>query len=215
MSGLVVLISGRGSNLKALCEKGLDGHIRCVISNKADAAGLSIAKQFGLTTKVIDHKLFRTREEFDAEVAIEIDKYNPDLIVLAGFMRILSSVFVERYKNRIINIHPSLLPAFVGSNAQSEAIALKVKVSGATVHLVNNQLDCGPILAQGVVPAYQNLTNTDLAQRILDLEHVIYPFIIWKFLSHQVNFHEDGTIEIKHIPQDKDLLKGYINSVFY
>jgi len=215
MSGIVVLISGRGSNLAAICDAGLTTHIKCVISNRADAKGLEFAKNAGLNVAVIPHTNFSSREEFDQEVAEKIDSYNPELVVLAGFMRILSPWFISHYQNRIINIHPSLLPAFIGADAQSAALNAKVKVSGATVHFVTDNLDHGPIIAQGVVPAYLTDNRESLKNRILTLEHVIYPFAIHKILNKQITLEHTGSVIVNKDSMDSKWLKEFANHIFY
>lgn len=175
-----VLISGRGSNLSAICESGLAPQIACVISNNHEAPGLNIAKQFNIPAHVVDHKEFTTREEFELKILEIINTYTIKLIVLAGFMRILSPQFIAKFTNRIINIHPSILPAFIGTHAQSDAFNAKVKISGATVHFVTDKLDYGPIIAQGIVPTTATDTEVSLSNRILSLEHTLYPFVIKK-----------------------------------
>lgn len=215
MNGIVVLISGRGSNLGAICEAGLSRLIKCVISNRADAEGLTLAQEYNISSHVIEHKQFPNRETFDQELAKCIDSYNPKLVVLAGFMRILSSEFVNRYHNRLLNIHPSLLPSFIGTNAQGNAVASKVKVSGATVHFVTEELDHGPIIAQGVVGVKISDNKEDLAQRILGLEHVIYPFVIKKILADEVVISSDGQVTVTYKEKDKEYLGKYQEHVYY
>lgn len=215
MDGIVVLISGRGSNLGAICEAGLSHLIKCVISNKADAEGLNLALKHNIATHVIEHKQFPNRETFDQEVAKCIDSYNPRLVVLAGFMRILSSEFVNHYRNRLLNIHPSLLPSFIGANAQADAVAGKVKVSGATVHFVTEELDHGPIIAQGVVGVKASDNKEELAKRILGLEHVIYPFAIRKLLANEIVIAKDGSIQIMAKDSDTKFLGIYQQHIYY
>ena len=215
MDGIVVLISGRGSNLRAICEAGLSHLIKCVISNKADAEGLTLAQKYNITTQTIEHKQFPNRETFDQALAKCIDNYNPKLVVLAGFMRILTAEFVKYYANRLLNIHPSLLPSFIGANAQGDAVSGKVKVSGATVHFVTEELDHGPIIAQGVVGVKASDSKEDLAKRILDLEHVIYPFVIKKFLAKEVSISTDGQIIITYKENDKEYLGKYQEHIYY
>ena len=215
MSGIVVLISGRGSNLAAMCEAGLTSYIKCVISNKASAPGLEFAKSIGLNVTVIPHNKFASRESFDQDIAEIIDHYNPELIVLAGFMRILSPWFINHYHNKIINIHPSLLPSFVGATAQADALSARVKVSGATVHFVTDKLDHGPIIAQGVVPVNAADDIESIKKRILSLEHVIYPFIIHKILNKQVTLDGSGSVIVDNDHTDIQWLKGFANHIFY
>lgn len=220
MNKLVVLISGRGSNLGAMCASGLANQISCVISNSPTAAGLETALKYNIPTHIIDHKKYHSREEFDQKLAKCIDEYAPRLVALAGFMRILTPWFVDHYKNRLINIHPSLLPAFVGATAQSDAIKTRVKVSGATVHFVTNDLDMGPIIAQGVVPVLAHDTTDALKARILELEHVIYQFVIKKILANQVQIIDDSettssAVIVGHDIGDATLLGKFINHIFY
>ena len=175
---LAVLLSGRGSNFAAIHtaieERRLDAEIVCVISNKPDAAGLQRARDAGLPAHAIDHRQFATREAHEAEVLRVLAAARPDFICLAGYMRVLSAAFVERHRNRILNIHPSLLPAFPGTDAQAQAIAFGVKVSGCTVHFVDENLDAGPIIVQRAVDVRDNDTAEALSARILEQEHVAY-----------------------------------------
>ncbi|MBP9741853.1 MAG: phosphoribosylglycinamide formyltransferase [Burkholderiales bacterium] len=215
MNDIVILVSGRGSNLRAICEAGLAKNIICVISNTADAGGLTIAKEYQIATMVVDHKLYTTRENFDLKLSTIIDSFNPKLIVLAGFMRILTDNFVSRYLGKLINIHPSLLPSFTGRNAQSDAFRAGVKLSGATVHFVTAVLDDGPIIAQGVVPVEINDTEETLAQRILALEHIIYPFIIKKVIDNQVTLGNNNTVIVNKAEQDFLALGKYSQYIYY
>lgn len=153
----------------------LDARIAAVISNKADAAGLVFAAEQGIATAVLDHRAYAGREDFDAALAAQIDAFDPALVVLAGFMRILTPGFVARYAGRLLNIHPSLLPAFPGLHTHQRAIDMGCKFAGCTVHQVTAELDNGPILAQAVVPVFVGDTAAELAARVLSQEHVIYP----------------------------------------
>jgi len=173
MSGVVVLISGRGSNLRSIVEAGLP--VAAVISNRADAAGLAFARGRDIPTAVVDHGAYATREAFDTALAVAIDRHAPRLVALAGFMRILTASFVERYAGRLMNIHPSLLPAFPGLHTHAAALAVGVKIHGATVHFVTVELDHGPIIIQAVVPVFADDSEESLAARILKQEHRIYP----------------------------------------
>jgi phosphoribosylglycinamide formyltransferase 1 len=183
MKNIVILISGSGSNMAAIIRtaqrdgwrKSLDAQVAGVISNRPDAGGLALARELLVPTDVVDHKKFATREAFDAELASVIDRRQPSLVVLAGFMRILTPGFVERYQGRMVNIHPSLLPAFPGLHTHQRAIDAGCKFSGATVHRVTTELDFGPILEQAVVPVLPEDTADTLAARVLTQEHVIYP----------------------------------------
>ncbi|HJQ39332.1 MAG TPA: phosphoribosylglycinamide formyltransferase [Thermoanaerobaculia bacterium] len=175
---LAVMLSGRGSNFQAIHEaiqRGeLQAEIVCVISNRPDAPGIQRAAEWGYDAHVIDHHAFATREEHEAEVLGVLENAKPDYIALAGYMRLLSADFVERYRNRILNIHPSLLPAFPGVNAQAQAILAGAKISGCTVHFVDENLDAGPILVQRAVEVRDGDTEESLAARILVEEHKAY-----------------------------------------
>jgi phosphoribosylglycinamide formyltransferase 1 len=183
MKNIVILISGGGSNMAAIIrsaqrdgwDKAYGARVAAVISNRADAGGLAVAREHSIATEVIDHKPFATREAFDAELAAVIDRYEPSLVVLAGFMRILTPGFVQRYRRRLLNIHPSLLPAFPGLHTHQRAIEAGCKFAGATVHQVTSELDHGPILDQAVVPVMPGDTAQALAARVLTQEHLIYP----------------------------------------
>ena len=183
MKNIVILISGGGSNMAAIVRasqqqnwaKQYNARVAAVISNKADAQGLVFARDNGIATEVLDHKQFDSREAFDAELMQVIDRHAPDLVVLAGFMRILTPGFVAHYEGRLINIHPSLLPAFTGLHTHQRAIDAGCKFAGCTVHRVTAELDVGPILEQAVVPVLQGDTAELLAARVLVQEHLIYP----------------------------------------
>lgn len=175
MKSLVILISGRGSNMQALIEARLPLKIAAVISNKPDVAGLKIAQQHGIATKVVDHRAYPDRAAFDAALVKAIDLYQPDLVALAGFMRILGDGFVNHYQGRLMNIHPSLLPAFPGLDTHARALQKGVKAHGCTVHFVTPQLDHGPIIIQATVPVLPDDTEQTLAARVLQQEHRIYP----------------------------------------
>jgi phosphoribosylglycinamide formyltransferase-1 len=195
MRNIVILISGSGSNMAAIAQTAqreqwatkYGAKVAAVISNKADAAGLQWAKAHGIATDVLDHKAFANREAFDAELAQRINAFDtpqaPALVVLAGFMRILTPGFVQRYAGRLVNIHPSLLPAFAGLHTHQRAIDAGCKVAGATVHHVTPELDHGPILAQAVVPVLPHDDARTLAARVLSQEHRIYPQAIAQLLS--------------------------------
>lgn len=176
---LGVLISGRGSNLQAIIDavaaRRLDASIAVVISNRADAAGLARAQEAGIETLVIDHKGFASRDQYDQALVTALNDRDVGLVCLAGFMRLLGPTFINAFSNAILNIHPSLLPAFPGLHAQRQAVEHGVKVSGATVHLVTAELDAGPIVRQAAVPVSDHDTGETLSQRILVEEHRIYP----------------------------------------
>ncbi|WP_395320586.1 phosphoribosylglycinamide formyltransferase [Variovorax sp. UC74_104] len=191
MKNIVILISGGGSNMEAIVRAaGRDrwaerfgARIAAVVSNKADAGGLAIARAQGIDTAVVPHKDFATREDFDEALAKVVDGYAPTLVVLAGFMRILTPGFVNSYAGRLVNIHPSLLPAFPGLNTHQRAIDAGCKVAGVTVHQVTTELDHGPILAQAAVPVLPDDTADTLAARVLSQEHLLYPRAIAQWLS--------------------------------
>ena len=193
MKNIVILISGSGSNMAAIVRTAEQAqwaqrlHVRvaAVISNKAEAGGLAWAQDQGIATAVLDHKGFASREDFDAALRTEIDLFAPDLLVLAGFMRILTPGFVAHYAGRLLNIHPSLLPAFPGLNTHQRAIDAGCQFAGATVHQVTADLDHGPILAQAVVPVLPGDTAKTLAARVLTQEHLIYPRAVAAFFNPQ------------------------------
>jgi phosphoribosylglycinamide formyltransferase-1 len=179
MKNIVILISGRGSNMEAIVKacaaQKWPARIAAVISNRPGASGLLFAAEHGVATAVLDHKQFAERSAFDAELARLIESYQADVVVLAGFMRILSSEFVRRFEGRLLNIHPSLLPAFPGLHTHQRAIEAGCKVAGATVHFVTAELDHGPIVVQAAVPVLPDDTEATLAARVLVREHEIYP----------------------------------------
>jgi phosphoribosylglycinamide formyltransferase-1 len=179
MKNIVVLVSGRGSNMEAIvraCERERwNARVAAVVSNRADAAGLAFARGRGLATEIVDHRGFATRDAFDNALAETIERHRPDVVALAGFMRILGADFVRRFDGRLVNIHPSLLPAFPGLHTHRRAIEAGCKASGATVHFVTADLDHGPIVAQAVVPVLADDTEESLAARVLAQEHVLYP----------------------------------------
>jgi len=188
---IVILISGGGSNMAAIVNAAAShrwaqrfgGRVAAVISNKEEAEGLAYAREHGIATEVVRHRDFSSREQFDTALAAAIDVHQPALVVLAGFMRILTSGFVAHYAGRLLNIHPSLLPAFPGLDTHQRAIDAGCKVAGATVHQVTAELDHGPILAQAVVPVLPDDTAQSLAARVLTQEHLIYPQAIETFLA--------------------------------
>jgi phosphoribosylglycinamide formyltransferase-1 len=196
MKNIVILISGGGSNMAAIVRSAqaqnwaqqFNAQVSAVISNKADAKGLAFAKEHGIATAVIDHKAFadqpQPREAFDAALMDKINQHAPHLVVLAGFMRILTPGFVAHYEGRLINIHPSLLPAFPGLHTHERAIEAGCKFAGATVHRVTAELDHGPILAQAIVPVLPDDTADTLAARVLTQEHLIYPKAVAELLAN-------------------------------
>ena len=183
MKNIVILISGGGSNMAAIVRSAqherwrerLGAQVVAVLSNKAGAGGLAFAREQGIATAVVDHQAFASREDFDAALMQQIDQYQPSLVVLAGFMRILTPGFVNHYAGRLVNIHPSLLPAFAGLHTHQRAIDAGCKFAGASVHLVTPDLDAGPIIEQGLVPVLPGDTAQTLAARVLVQEHQIYP----------------------------------------
>jgi phosphoribosylglycinamide formyltransferase-1 len=190
MKNIVILISGGGSNMAAIVRAAqardwrgrLGAQVVAVVSNRADAGGLAFARQNGIATEVVDHKRFDSRESFDAELAAVVDRHQPALVVLAGFMRILTPGFVARYAGRLLNIHPSLLPAFPGLHTHRRALEEGCRFAGATVHQVTAELDHGPILDQAVVPVLPGDTEQALAARVLTQEHLLYPRAIEAWL---------------------------------
>lgn len=186
METLVILISGRGSNMQALLEAGLPIARVVVISNNPDAEGLKIAASLGALVSCIDHRNFQSREAFDAALADEIDRHQPDLIALAGFMRILTDGFVLRYQGRLLNIHPSLLPAYPGLQTHRRALQDGVRIHGCTVHFVTAAVDHGPIVIQAAVPVMPDDTPQILASRVLQAEHRIYPQAVRWFLQDRL-----------------------------
>ncbi|MCW5619025.1 MAG: phosphoribosylglycinamide formyltransferase [Nitrosomonas sp.] len=186
MKTLVILISGRGSNMQALLEAGLPIDRAVVISNNPDAEGLKIAESLGARALCINHHDFQDRETFDTALATEINRHQPDLIALAGFMRILSYNFVQQYHGRLINIHPSLLPAYPGLHTHRHALQEGVKIHGCTVHFVTATVDHGPIVIQAAVPVMPDDTSQALANRVLQAEHHIYPQAVRWFLQDQL-----------------------------
>ena len=183
MKRIVILISGRGSNMQALLQAGLPAEIGAVISNDPHAAGLGIARQLGVRTDVVDHRNFPDRSNFDLALGDAIARYDPHLVVLAGFMRVLTEAFVTRFAGRLINIHPSLLPAFPGTHTHRRALAEGVRIHGCTVHFVTPGLDSGPIIAQAAVPVLAGDTEQTLAARVLEEEHRVLPEAVRWFLD--------------------------------
>jgi phosphoribosylglycinamide formyltransferase-1 len=206
MKRIVILLSGRGSNMQAVVERcaaeGWPAQVVGVVSNRADAGGLVWAAERGLATAAVDHKAFPDREAFDAELARRIDDFQPDLLVLAGFMRILGSAFVRHYEGRMLNIHPSLLPAFAGLHTHRRAIAAGCKLAGATVHFVTPELDHGPIVAQAMVPVLPGDDEHQLSQRVLHKEHTLYPLAVRWFVEDRLQVvdgvvrHVDGVSQL-------------------
>lgn len=206
MKSVVILISGRGSNMEAIVQtakrEGWNARIAAVISNRPDASGLRWAAEQGIATAVVDHKAYPDREAFDAALMQAIDAHAPDAVVLAGFMRILTPGFTAHYEGRLLNIHPSLLPAFPGLHTHQRALEAGCQLAGATVHLVTAELDHGPILAQAMVPVLAGDDAARLAARVLVLEHQMYPRALRWFLQGELEQdgsrlrHRDGAAQL-------------------
>ncbi len=197
MKKIVILISGRGSNMQAILEARLPLTVAAVISNDPAAGGLATAQKHGIVTRIVDHRAHRDRAEFDAALGKEIDSFNPDLVVLAGFMRILTDAFVNRYRGRLVNIHPSLLPVFTGLHTHRRALEAGVKVHGCTVHFVTPELDHGPIVIQAAVPVLDGDSEDTLAARVLAEEHRIYPQALRWFCEDRLAITPQGTVTLK------------------
>ena len=206
MKRIVILISGRGSNMQAVARRcaddGWPARVVAVVANRADAPGLAWASQQGIATAVVDHRAHVDRAGFDAELARTVDGFAPDLVLLAGFMRILGDAFVRRNEGRLLNVHPSLLPAFPGLHTHRRALEAGCKVAGASVHFVTPELDHGPIVVQGVVPVRAGDDEHALAARVLATEHVIYPLAVRWFVEdrlrveHGVVSHTGGASQV-------------------
>jgi len=198
---VVILISGRGSNMQAVLQAQLPCRVAAVISNRADAEGLDIARAYGIPAIVVAHRDYPDRATFDAALAREIDLHEPDLVVLAGFMRILTPEFVGRYRGRLVNIHPSLLPAYGGLDTHERALADGVKIHGCTVHYVTDDLDHGPIIIQAAVPVLKDDDTAALAARVLREEHRIYPQAVRWLCNGRVALGEDGRVKFNRLEQ--------------
>ena len=184
MKNIVILISGRGSNMQAIVNAAIpDARIAAVLSNSETAAGLAWAAELGIATDSLNHKDFPSRLDFDQAMMEKIDAYQPDLVVLAGFMRILTPEFCAHYQNRLINIHPSILPAFTGLHTHERALEAGCRVAGCTIHFVTPELDCGPIISQGIVPILDGDTPDDVAARVLTVEHRLFPQAVADFVA--------------------------------
>ncbi|MFC5509683.1 phosphoribosylglycinamide formyltransferase [Massilia jejuensis] len=199
MKNIVILISGRGSNMEALVRaaqsEGWPARIAAVISNRPDAPGLAFAQGRGIATAVVPSKQFSNRADFDAALQQEIDRFAPDLVVLAGFMRVLTDAFVEQYAGRMLNIHPSLLPAFPGLATHRQALDAGVPEHGATVHFVTAELDHGPVVAQARVGVLPGDTEATLAARVLVEEHKLYPYAVRLFVEDRLSI-EHGEVRV-------------------
>ncbi len=202
MKRIVILISGRGSNMEAIvnacASEQWPAQVVAVVSNRAGASGLAWARERGIATALVDHRAFARREAFDAELADQVASFAPDLVLLAGFMRILGAAFVQRFERRLLNIHPSLLPLFPGLHTHQRALDAGCKVAGATVHFVTAELDHGPIIIQAAVPVLAGDDEAALAARVLQREHLIYPRAVRWFVLGQLRvaagrvFHTEG-----------------------
>ena len=205
MKRIVILISGRGSNMEAIVQaaagEGWPAQIAAVVSNRPQAQGLQYAAARGIATAVVDHKAHASREAFDTELARVIDGFAPDLVVLAGFMRILTPAFVTHYAGRLLNIHPSLLPAFPGLHTHQRAIDAGCKLAGATVHFVTPELDHGPIVIQAAVPVLPQDTEAALSARVLVQEHRIYPRAVRWFVSGRLGVDAGIVTQLDGEPQ--------------
>ena len=199
MKSIVILISGRGSNMQAIVHAARKGkwpvRIAAVISNRADAPGLEFARQYQIPAITVPSSNYSDRAAFDSALQHQVDRYSPDLVVLAGFMRILTPAFVAHYAGRMLNIHPSLLPSFPGMHTHRQALAAGVKVHGATVHFVTADLDHGPIVAQQVVPVLPDDTETALAARVLGVEHQLYADAVQAFIDDRLSI-DNGCVRI-------------------
>lgn len=200
MKNIVILISGRGSNMQAIVNANIPGaRITAVLSNSDTAAGLAWAAERGIATDSLNHKDFESRAAFDQAMIAKIDAYQPDLVVLAGFMRILTPEFCAHYENRLINIHPSLLPAFTGLHTHERALAAGCRVAGCTIHFVTAELDCGPIISQGIVPILDGDNADDIAARVLAVEHKLFPQAVADFVAGRLKIEGSRVIN----PQQK------------
>jgi phosphoribosylglycinamide formyltransferase-1 len=205
MKKIVILISGRGTNMetvvRACARDGWQAQVAAVISNRPDAAGLAFAAENGIPATVVDHRDFTTRDAFDQALARVIDGFEPDLVMLAGFMRVLTDAFVERYAGRMINIHPSLLPCFPGLKTHQQALDAGVRVHGASVHFVTPTLDHGPIVAQAAVPVMAGDDAATLASRVLAVEHIIYPRAVRWFVEGRLAIDGERVVLTPPEPQ--------------
>jgi phosphoribosylglycinamide formyltransferase 1 len=213
MKKLVILISGRGSNMEAIiraCSREeWPAQVAAVIASRPDAAGLAFAASRGIATAVVDHRQFPDRESFDAALARQIDAFTPDLVALAGFMRVLTPGFVDRYAGRMLNVHPSLLPSFAGLKTHQQALDAGVRLHGASVHFVTSQLDHGPIVVQSAVPVLNGDDAAALAERVLATEHIIYPRAVRWFVEGRLAL--DGP-RVTLTPPEPQWLFADINS---
>ncbi|MDO9053500.1 MAG: phosphoribosylglycinamide formyltransferase [Gallionella sp.] len=194
MKNIVILISGRGSNMQALLTANANYRIAAVISNRADAGGLAFAQAHGIPTAVVAHREHPDRGSFDTALAQVVDSFQPDFVILAGFMRILTSHFVMHYQGRLINIHPSLLPSYTGLHTHARALQDGVKIHGCTVHFVTTDLDHGPIIIQAAIPVLADDTEHTLSARVLHEEHLVFPQAVRWLCAGQIELSEDGKV---------------------
>ncbi|PJO78882.1 phosphoribosylglycinamide formyltransferase [Neisseria brasiliensis] len=207
MKNVVILISGRGSNMQAIVNAQIpNARIAAVLSNSESAAGLAWAAERGIATDSLNHKSFESRLAFDQAMMAKIDAYQPDLVVLAGFMRILTPEFCAHYEGRLMNIHPSILPSFTGLHTHERALGAGCRVAGCTIHFVTAELDCGPIIAQGVVPILDNDTADDVAARVLSVEHQLFPKAVADFIAGRLNIQGNRVLNTDTQPQSPALL---------
>jgi len=207
MKNIVILISGRGSNMQAIVNADIpDANIAAVLSNNETAAGLAWAAERGITTDSLNHKNFDSRLAFDQAMIEKIDAYQPDLVVLAGFMRILTPEFCAHYENRLINIHPSILPSFTGLHTHERALEAGCRVAGCTIHFVTPELDCGPIISQGIVPILDGDTADDVAARVLTVEHQLFPQAVADFVAGRLKIEGNRVLNAQRNAAGQSLL---------
>ena len=207
MKNIVILISGRGSNMQAIVNAAIpNARIAAVLSNSTTAAGLAWATERGIATDSLNHKDFPSRLAFDQAMMEKIDAYQPDLVVLAGFMRILTPKFCAHYSNRLINIHPSILPAFTGLHTHERALEAGCRVAGCTIHFVTPELDCGPIISQGIVPILDGDTPDDIAARVLTVEHRLFPQAVADFVAGRLKIEGNRVFNSERNAEGQTLL---------
>ena len=207
MKNIVILISGRGSNMQAIVNAAIpDARIAAVLSNSATAAGLAGAAERGTATDSLNYKDFPSRLAFDQAMVEKIDVYQPDLVVLAGFMRILTPEFCAHYQNRLINIHPSILPSFTGLHTHERALEAGCRVAGCTIHFVTPELDCGPIISQGIVPILDGDTPDDIAARVLTVEHRLFPQAVADFVAGRLKIEGNRVFNSERNAEGQTLL---------
>lgn len=207
MKNIVILISGRGSNMQAIVNANIpDANIAAVLSNSETAAGLAWAAEHGIATDSLNHKNFDSRLAFDQAMMEKIDAYQPDLVVLAGFMRILTPEFCAHYENRLINIHPSILPSFTGLHTHERALEAGCRVAGCTIHFVTPELDCGPIISQGIVPILDGDTADDVAARVLTVEHQLFPQAVADFVAGRLKIEGNRVLNAQRNAAGQSLL---------